>query len=103
MHGVYCGSLKLIVRINILIKLPFIDLPFSCVLVYKNKGHRNQGKQSTEAGANPPTTFIPVVGESEPELKMTGAGNAQKRKLDPSQLATDDYFYDKYRKKTKHY
>jgi len=80
--------------------------PFSCSLVYKDKGHRNhnQGKkQSTEDKANPPSTFIPVVGENEPELKMTGTSNAQKRKLDPSQLATDDYFYDKYRKKTKHY
>ncbi len=66
---------------------------------------RPQRKKSSKEDANAASQsqFIPVVGENEPELKMTGGNNAQKRKLDSSQLATDDYFYDKYRKRTKHY
>jgi hypothetical protein len=47
--------------------------------------------------------YIPVVGEGEPELKAANVGDGHKRKIDQSQLATDDYAYDKYRKKTRHY
>lgn len=44
-----------------------------------------------------------MVGESEPELKVANAPDTHKRKLDQSQLATDDYAYDKYRKRTRHH
>ena len=72
--------------------------------VYKDRSHRTRSKRSSgDDAANSQSTFIPVVGEDEPELKKTGGTNAQKRKLDPSQLATDDFFYDKYRKRTRHY
>lgn len=45
-----------------------------------------------------------MVGESEPELKPTGTTvEAHKRKLDFAQMATDDYHYDKYKKKARHF
>ena len=47
--------------------------------------------------------LIPVVGEEEPELKAASNTDNHKRKVDQSQLATDDYAYDKFRKKTRHY
>ncbi len=47
--------------------------------------------------------YIPVVGEEEPELKVASTADTHKRKVDQSQLATDDYCFDKFRKKTRHY
>lgn len=48
--------------------------------------------------------FIPVVGEDdEPELKPTGLPDGQKRKLDHTQMATDDYHYDKFKKRVKRF
>lgn len=71
-------------------------------LVYK--GHRQQAdRQSKPAPEEKKEVYIPVVGEGEPELKVANVGDNHKRKIDQSQLATDDYCYDKYRKKTRHY
>ena len=73
-------------------------------LVFKDKPHSSHTKKPPEHSSKlPPSALIPVVGENEPELKMAGTVNSQKRKLDPSQLATDDYHFDKYRKRTRHY
>ena len=52
----------------------------------------------------PHPVFIPVVGENdEPELKPTGQTDSQKRKLDHAQMATDDYHYDKFKKRVKRF
>lgn len=73
-----------------------------CHLVYKHKKHDNPPKRPAAKEEAEPV-YIPVVGESEPELKAANTAETHKRKLDQSQLATDDYCYDKFRKKTRHY
>ena len=78
----------------------------TCPSVYKSdrthssaKSKENSSNQQSQQPA-----FIPVVGESEPELKATGtAMEAHKRKLDHTQMATDDYHYDKFKKKARHF
>uniref|UniRef100_A0A1X7UGC7 Uncharacterized protein n=1 Tax=Amphimedon queenslandica TaxID=400682 RepID=A0A1X7UGC7_AMPQE len=71
-------------------------------------GKRSQEEEETESRDQP--SFIPVVGSfDEPELKPTtrdeggGGPNTKKRKpgADHSQLPTDDYHFDKFRKKAK--
>ena len=47
--------------------------------------------------------YIPVVGENEPELKPTTVAETHKRKVDHAQMATDDFHYDKYRKKARRF
>ena len=51
----------------------------------------------------PKPEYIPVVGESGPELVHTGQGveNKRKKKLEQAQMATDDFHYDRFRKKTR--
>ena len=66
--------------------------------VHKNNQQEESKKEREEEA---PPTYIPVVGESEPELKQVGHGEAHKRKMEQSQLATDDFHYDKYRKKVR--
>ena len=79
------------------------SIPYS---VFKDRDHSSSGaakKSKNEPEEAPPPAYIPVVGEDEPELKPTGTTEGHKRKLDQSQLATDDYHYDKYKKRTRHY
>ena len=66
----------------------------------EDRGQREDTKKEEEQ-AQP--TYIPVVGESEPELKQVGQGEPHKRKMEQSQLATDDFHYDKYRKKVRRF
>lgn len=70
--------------------------------VYKAKDGQHQAAPKKEQEKAPQPAYIPVVGENEPELKPTGPSETHKRKLDQSQMATDDYHYDKYRKRTRH-
>lgn len=72
-------------------------------LVYKADRNRGTPASKEEPESKQPA-FIPVVGESEPELKPTGTTvEAHKRKLDFAQMATDDYHYDKYKKKARRF
>ena len=88
-------------------------------LVFKDRGrgHRGGGgrgggkrREEEEPESHDQPSFIPVVGSfDEPELKPTarddggGATGTKKRKpaADHSQLPTDDYHFDKFRKKAK--
>ena len=45
--------------------------------------------------------YIPVVGENEPELVPTGQTESKRKKRDQAQMATDDFHYDRFRKKTR--
>ena len=47
-------------------------------------------------------TYVAVVGEEEPEFKFVGTKEIAKKKTDPSQNATDDMHFDRYRKKFRH-
>lgn len=62
---------------------------------------KKEGKEGEEE--EEVVTYVPVVGEGEPELRPTGQVELTKRKVDHSQMATDDYIYDRYRKKVRHY
>ena len=57
-----------------------------------------RGRQDVASKEEAPPSYIPVVGESGPELKVVGQ-ELGKRKNDSS--ATDDFHYDKYRKKVR--
>ena len=70
-------------------------------VVFKAKDVHHEKKEPEKPPEQP--AYIPVVGESEPELKPAGQVESHKRKLDQSQLATDDFHYDKYRKRIKHF
>ena len=78
------------------------------IIVYKQKDHNQRGestaaaKESDKKGPTEPA-FIPVVGENEPELKPAGPTKSARKRLDPGQLATDDFHYDKYKKRSRHY
>ena len=92
---------------------------FFIITVYKHKDHDSRGgaagsggggggggdsagkESEKKAGAEP--AYIPVVGENEPELKPTGPTKRDRKRLDPGQLATDDFHYDKYKKRSRHY
>lgn len=52
-----------------------------------------------------PPVYVPVVGENDkPEFRPTVSTEAvKKKKLDQTQLATDDFYFDKYKKKSKRY
>ena len=57
-------------------------------------------EEEAEAPAKP--EYIPVVGENEPELVPAGqVENKRKKKLDQSQMATDDLHYHRFKKKTR--
>ena len=48
--------------------------------------------------------YIPVVGENEPEMRLASAHEPPKRKqCEQALMATDDYHFDKYKKKAKRY
>ena len=48
----------------------------------------------------PQPAFIPVVGENdEPELKPANTQDPTKRKVDHTQMPTDDFHYDKFKKR----
>ena len=78
-----------------------LSLSFHSVQRANKEPHMQQGKEEEEESAKP--EFIPVVGENEPELVPTGQGaeNKRKKKLEQAQMATDDYHYDRFRKKTR--
>ena len=44
-------------------------------------------------------TYIPVVGEAEPEMKYVGPKDGAKKKTNQAHNATDDFHFEKYRKK----
>ena len=79
--------------------------------VYKHKDPDPRGESTAAAAAaqesdkKAPTepAFIPVVGENEPELKPAGPTKSARKRLDPGQLATDDFHYDKYKKRSRRY
>lgn len=67
---------------------------------HRGSKHPSQQSKKEEEPAKP--EYIPVVGENEPELMPTGHVEKQrKKKLDQSQMATDDFHYDRFRKKTR--
>ena len=49
--------------------------------------------------------YIPVVGENDrPEFRpTTSTETVKKKKVDQTHLATDDFYFDKYKKKSKRY
>ena len=73
---------------------------YSCAHSVHRGKHPSQQSKKEEEPAKP--EYIPVVGENEPELMPTGHVEKQrKKKLDQSQMATDDFHYDRFRKKTR--
>jgi hypothetical protein len=67
-----------------------------------HKGSKQPTQQSKEEEEPAKPEYIPVVGENEPELMPAGhVENKRKKKLDQSQMATDDFHYDRFRKKTR--
>ena len=44
-------------------------------------------------------SYIPVVGEAEPEMKYVGPTENTKKKSHQTQNATDDFHFEKYKKK----
>ena len=80
-------------------------------IVYKQKDHDSRGGggggegAAKEADKKVPQepAYIPVVGENEPELKPAGPSKSARKRLDPGQLATDDFHYDKYKKRARRY
>ena len=84
---------------------------FTIGTVYKHKdrdprggggGGDGTGKESEKKVSQEPA-YIPVVGENEPELKPTAPSKGTRKRVDPGQLATDDFHYDKYKKRSRHY
>ena len=77
--------------------------------VYKERRSRKPdqnegGGGAEEEGKEQAPAYIPVVGENEPELKPASAtADSQKRKLEHNQQATDDFHYDKYRKRSRRF
>lgn len=72
-------------------------------VVFKEK-ERSRVPKKEEPPPQP--VFIPVVGAfNEPELKPTlveeKKNNTKKRKTDLTQLPSDDYHFDRFRKKVK--
>ena len=56
------------------------------------------------ATVEPQVVYIPVVGSNdEPELKPSIGGEGVKRKPDHAQLASDDYHYDRFKKKVRRF
>lgn len=71
-----------------------------CIVHRGSRQPSQQSKEEEEEPAKP--EYIPVVGESEPELVPAGyTESKRKKKLDQAQMATDDYHYDRFRKKTR--
>ena len=64
------------------------------------KGKKNPRETKEEEKVSRPE-YIPVVGENEPELMPTGIVEGPKRKLDQTQMATDDLHYDRFKKKAR--
>ena len=52
----------------------------------------------------PQPAYIPVVGENdEPELKPTNTQDSTKKKVDHTQMPTDDFHYDKFKKRVRRF
>lgn len=67
-----------------------------------HRGNKQPPIEKTTKEEPAKTEYIPVVGENEPELVPMGqAETKRKKKLDQSQMATDDFHYDRFRKKTR--
>lgn len=73
-------------------------------VVNKAKGPRDS-KTADKLKQPEPPVYVPVVGESDkPEFRPTvSTETVKKKKVDQAQLATDDFYFDKYKKKSKRY
>ena len=69
-----------------------------------NKAKR-PGETDNKLKKPEPPVFVPVVGETDkPEFRPTvSTETVKKKKVDQTQLATDDFYFDKYKKKSKRY
>ena len=95
-----------------IIIINYLQTCFFISSVYKHKDPDPRGESSSTATAaaqesdkkaQTEPAFIPVVGENEPELKPAGPTKSARKRLDPGQLATDDFHYDKYKKRSRRY
>lgn len=68
--------------------------------VFKEKDMAGKAAKQPQKPEGP--TYVAVVGEEEPELKFVGTKETAKKKTDPTQNATDDMHFDRYRKKFRH-
>lgn len=71
-----------------------------------NKARRPSDSKTADKLKQPePPVYVPVVGESDkPEFRPTvSTEGVKKKKVDQTQLATDDFYFDKYKKKAKRY
>ena len=66
-------------------------------------GSKDAATKEPDKSAPQEPAYIPVVGENEPELKPTGSTKNARKRLDPGQMATDDFYYDKYKKRSRRY
>ena len=75
------------------------------VIVFSEKKKQSSEQLQDKESAEPKIVYIPVVGtHDEPELKASiAAEGGVKRKPDHAQMASDDYHYDKFKKKVKRY
>ena len=71
-----------------------------CV-VFKDGGALKAEIEAEKEKKEEAPVYIPVVGESEPELKYIGPKGGSKDKGDQKQTATDDAHFEKYKKKFK--
>lgn len=74
-------------------------------VVYSDKNKKTASEEENGSDSSQSKlVYIPVVGSNdEPELKASVSGDGLKRKPDHTQLASDDYHYDKFKKKAKRY
>ena len=71
--------------------------------VNKARGSR-QSKAAEESKRLEAPVYVPVVGEHEnPEYRTVVSMETSKKKNDNTQLATDDFHFDKYKKKARKY
>ena len=71
-----------------------------------NKAKEHGDSKTAEKAKQPESpVYVPVVGGSDkPEFRPTiSTETVKKKKLDQTQLATDDFYFDKYKKKAKRY
>ena len=73
---------------------------YSLYPVFKEKDMAGKAAKQPPKPEGP--TYVAVVGEEEPELKFVGTKETAKKKTDPTQNATDDMHFDRYRKKFRH-
>ncbi len=76
-----------------------------CCVVYTEKSKKLSEETQIKEPVEPKVVYIPVVGtHDEPELKASIATEGVvKRKPDHAQLASDDYHYDKFKKRVRRY